>query len=84
MTRVFRETFASFHRSSAESDARLWSEVEQILAPVDRARDHLNVVQDRAFHELVRVLSDRQRYTEEEITEGVHAVRQGQHREGGW
>lgn len=72
MTSVTRETLASFHRESAEYDWRLWSEIEQILVPVDHARHLLNQAQDRAFHELERVLSERRRFTEDEITEALN------------
>ena len=70
-----RETFASFHREAAESDWRLWSEIERIFAPVDHARAQLTEVQNRAFGELYRTL-ERRRFTAEEITEEVKAYRE--------
>jgi len=77
-----RETIASFHRESAESDWRLWSEIERILVPVDHARAQLTQVQDRAFEELVQVL-ERRRVTEQDITDQVESYRQ-QYRDEGY
>lgn len=66
-----RETPLSFHRGSAEREARLLSEMERIFGTIAANRAHYDAMQDHAFEELVRVL-ERRRITEDEITEALN------------
>lgn len=66
-----RETILSFHRESAEREARLLADLERIFGTIEANRQHYDAVQDRAFEELVRVL-ERRRFTDDEITDALN------------
>lgn len=72
---ISRETSLAFHRESAEREARLLADLERVFGTIAANRQHYDAVQDRAFEELVRVL-ERRRFTEDEIAEGVNALKQ--------
>lgn len=74
------QTSLSFHRESAEREARLLSDLERIFGTIEANRRRYDETQDRAFDELVRVV-ERRGVTEDEIGEALAAMRQ-QRRDG--
>ena len=66
-----RETSLSFHRESAEREARLLADIERVFGTIEANRQHYDALQDRAFEELVRVL-ERRRFTDDEITDALN------------
>ncbi len=78
-----RETFLSFHRESAEREARLLADLERIFGTIAANRAHYDAMQEQAFEQLVQVL-ERRRVTEQDITEQVQAYRQQQYGDEGY
>lgn len=78
-----RETIGSFHRESAEREARLMADLERIFGTIAANRAHYDAMQDQAFEQLVQVL-ERRRLTEQDITEQVQAYRQQQYGDEGY
>lgn len=76
-----RETFLSFHRQSAERDARLYADLERAFASLDAAREHFEAMQKHTLDEIARVVT--RRFTEDEIGDALKAMRQ-QRRDGEW
>lgn len=71
-----RETPLSFHRESAEREARLMADLERIFGTIAANRAHYDAMQDQAFEQLVQVL-ERRRFTEDEIAEAINILRRG-------
>lgn len=80
---ISRETSLSFHRESAEREARLIADLERIFGTIEANRKHYDAMQDHAFEELVRAL-ERRRITEDEISEATQALRRQKFERGEW